>query len=222
MGACAAKMKNAGNIAKNIVGGIDHKAIEMNVKAKKIDIAHRIKMLSDQYSQQIAGGQVVNIPESELLPVTNLAEKKLTTKLDASSSQKDIQRVALYVCTNTIFRNQFKKECWTEMAAGMKVKKIPEGVIAKFEPGCNVAVDKALDSQVSQMDKAIENGDPLVTHEEENAVKEYNELKAKEAAANKTAGEPGKQDMTQSEKMASAGGPMEKDTNIQPMPVAAV
>ena len=86
--------------------------------------------------------------------------------LDHTSTPKDLMTTALYVSTNTIYRDQMKKEIWTELAAGMKAKNMPAPLIAHGEKGAGPAIDFALDKHVGMMASAIKEDKPLVSEED--------------------------------------------------------
>jgi hypothetical protein len=137
----------------------------------------RTQNLAARWQTSIASGQTVTVAQAELLP---LKDVKIKLLFDPQTSSKDLMTTALYVSTNTIYRDVMKKEIWTELAAGMKAKQMPAPLIEHGEKGVGPAIDMALDKQVGIMASAIQEEKPLVTDEDVKVVKEYQAKKAAE------------------------------------------
>jgi hypothetical protein len=185
MGVCASKLKTTIN---DTVGTIDKEAVEMSVRGRKVDIAQRCKNLASEWQSRISRGENISISPAEVLPLKDTSNIKLN--LNSSTTPKELLTTALYVSTNTIYRDQLKHEVWLEVSKSMeKNKKTPLG--EKFhshgESLCNPLVDVALDKHViTSMAAAIQQDLPLVSDEEIAQVNHYraaHPIKDEKAAA---------------------------------------
>lgn len=143
-----------------------------------------LQALVAQWQTNISSSGSYAVSPAELLPHKDLTGLKLT--FDSASPQKEMTTVALYAATNTIYRDQIKKEIWADLAAGMQKQKLPEAVIKNGEAGAGPAIDMALDKHVEMMVTAIKDGKPLVADEDVQAVNAY---QAKKAATVQTSGD---------------------------------
>lgn len=143
----------------------------MTVRSKKVDIARAAESLAADYSARISSGQSVQVAPAEILPQRDTTHIKLL--LDSTSTPADRLVTALFVSTNTLFRDGFKKEVWTELKAGMEAKKLPAPIIQHAEAGSNAAVDAALDRQIPQWATDAREGRPLISQEDAQKLATY-------------------------------------------------
>lgn len=169
MGACASTLKETAS-------GVDTEAIDIGVKARKVEIASLTQTRVDQWRATIAAGHVVDVSPSEVLPVKDpLTRSRLQLHLDAATTPHDLQTTALYAATNTVYRERLKQEIWADLAAGMKARKMPEPLIEHGAKAAHPAIDLALDKHVAQMAENIRHDKPLATEEDAQAVQTYAE-----------------------------------------------
>lgn len=153
----------------------------MSVKARKVDIANRTRALAIHWQSEMASGATVTVPQSEILPQRDLSGIPLSmSSASLATMPQQALVTALYVTTNTIYRDRAKTEIWAEMSRGMHEQKMPEAIIKHGQAGADAAFDMALTKQVESMRTAIERGQEMISPEDERAVAEYNQRRVQQ------------------------------------------